>query len=392
MLFPGNSYLESNRLSQCLQCSLSERNAGDGSEKWMKTTECSAKNLMKAPKIIPEHTQALLVDENMLNDFDCFLEQISLSILEEIVLTGNLFTSLNSNRTLTSVVSVDASNNALTEISVQDLKSFPNLTQLSLAHNAINHIDKSLCSSEIPSVRTLILSYNLIENLDWTENCTAFKFIQLLDLSGNKQKDPVVHDFSFSSLQSVETLRMEDMNLTSIQNKAFSGLDNLKELNLDQNFLVAIPAKPFSKLTNLKSLTLSGNLIKRIEAGDFCHLPSIQFIDLTNMPFLQIIDQNSFQNLPKLERLLLSNNRRLSYIDGNAFENCTKVDTLELRKTLIETVLKTTIESLPSLKELKLGENPLNCNCMMKWAKEWADSTENDQGKILHIFSTVVFA
>jgi len=41
---------------------------------------------------------------------------------------------------------------------------------------------------------------------------------------------------------------------------------------------------------------------------------------------------------------------------------------------------------LPSLKELNLGENPINCNCLMSWAQEWTDPAKNIEGKIVRVF------
>ena len=367
---------------QCM-CKITERSATNQTVKWIKTTECIAKNLRELPEKIPRDTHALVLEENDLQDFDKLLQLLAkLPYIEEIVIADNKFKNFQSNYTLKSVSNVDASSNDLMEFSAKDFSCFPNLNQLSLQRNLISHIDQNLCSNNNSNLRSLDLSYNSIDNLDWIRNCLSLSFVNMLDVSGNKQRDRTVHNFSFTNLTFIEILRMEEMNLKGIEGDAFSGLVNLRTLDLDNNFFEQIPANALSKLKNLKSISLNGNRFVKIKARDVFNLAKLEIVELTNLPFLQIIDKFSFNNLPELKTLLLFDNPYLSYIDGKAFENCPTVKTLDLHNTLIATVLKITIDSLPSLRHIDLSDNQLNCNCMMAWAQKWAKNAEGNGNRL----------
>ena len=374
------------------RCSMEERTVNQTVLKWMKTIECSAGEIESFPKTIPLDVQALLADGNHLQNFNDIVWQLSkLKNLEVVDMSENYISDLSSHASVSSVESLDISNNGISDLTVDFFLSFPNVIYVSLQRNSIAVIHQSVCSLEATHVKNLVLSENLIENLDWIKTCFLMSQIQLLDVNGNKQQNRLVGDFTFSNMSYMTTLLMEDMDIAELQDDAFSGLELLEMLDLDNNFLSAIPTKALAKLSNLKTLSLNGNHVKRIASGSFQKFPKLNLIELTNLPYLEIIDELSFQDLPSLKSLLIFDNSKLSYIDGKAFSKCPQLITLDAHHTLMETILREMVDSLPSLKNIDLANSPINCNCMMRWAKEWFKGILSDQGdvKLKKKFSTI---
>ncbi|KAH3848745.1 hypothetical protein DPMN_091125, partial [Dreissena polymorpha] len=109
-------------------------------------------------------------------------------------------------------------------------------------------------------------------------------------------------------------------SLSSLPNDAFRGLQNLQSLYLHDNRLGNIPRAAFSGLTQLQTLYLSRNVIESIDAGVFEGVP----------------------NITKLK------------LDGNQIRN----------------ISRAAFGDLSHLEELDLTNNPLNCDCQLRWLIE----------------------
>ena len=340
--------------------------------------ECSARRLTTLDINVPSNIEVLKLDENELENFNAVVEKISrLPNVREIDVSGNRFSSLASNFTSNSITSLSATGNLLTLLDDELFESFPNLSQLSLSGNSITHFDKNLCWKEIEFFQSLDMSYNKIDQLDWFKNCSSLNTIKSLDITGNKLEHTCIEGNTFFSLKNLTSLQMAEMNIDELKDNAFSDIELLEELNLNNNRLSTIPSYAITKLPKLKTLSLNGNNIRKIGIGDFQGLLRLEVIELTKLP-LHLIDQESFKDLPELTTLLLSDNSMLSYIDKRAFVRCQKLAILDMHNDMIETIQKETIDSLPSLRSLDLMSNPINCNCMMNWARNWSIKRVDD--------------
>ena len=363
---------------QC-ECLMVEREIQEQINSYInrKTVNCNGRKLEHLSVLLPDDVEVLKANENRFSDFNNFTWKISkLLQLSEIEISDNEISNFNSKFVCPNVSNLDVSNNNVSTLNDRIFVAFPNLRYLKIQKNVIANTENSLCQAKKTKLQSLILSYNKIDSLTWLRNCKRLQQLHFLDISENKLKDAILRDYLFSNLSNLKSLTAEGMQISEIEPNAFSGLKLLEVLDLDNNWLTVIPSEAIAHTPNIQTLSLNGNYIIRIGPNAFYNFAKLRLIELSRLFHLQVIDQYSFNSLPYLETLLLFNNRKLSYIDGNAFSGCSNLLTLDVHNTMIETILVQTINSLPLLKKLNFKHNPINCNSLMNWAKQWTSEYE----------------
>lgn len=144
---------------------------------------------------------------------------------------------------------------------------------------------KKIPSSLTRSVRYLVLSYNIISQ------------IQCGDLD---------------SYPLLNSLGLANNNISYIEDDALGRLDFLVTLNLDSNFLSIVP---HTLPNNLKNLYLRNNMIKSISSTDFTEMQQLLKLDLA-FNKIKEIKEDSFSQLLNLENLNLSGNNIITLPTG----------------------------------------------------------------------------
>lgn len=91
-------------------------------------------------------------------------------------------------------------------------------------------------------------------------------------------------------------------------------MPNLRELLIQGNKIIEVPAS-LSLLKSLKSLYLGGNPIESFHETSFTGLSQLTHLNISWMPELQDISDNTFATLISLEVLICSHNPVLKMID-----------------------------------------------------------------------------
>ena len=154
---------------------------------------------------------------------NCRIDSRYLNIL------GNIFTN--------NLISLNLSQNQISEINLFNNKDFPNLINLDLSSNNISDISP-LFNSKINNLKKLNLSHNEINDLKDIEKAT-FKSIEYLELSYNK-----IIDINY-----LEKAKME----------------NIHEINLSFNEIKDSDILSNLSLTKINKLDLSNNRIEKME-------------------------------------------------------------------------------------------------------------------------------
>ncbi|XP_057259679.1 leucine-rich repeat neuronal protein 3 [Pezoporus wallicus] len=327
------------------------------------TVDCNDLGLFNFPARLPADTQVLLLQTNN-------IENIEQSVDFPVNLTGldlsqnNLssVTSINL-RKIPQLLSVYLEENKLTELPEECLSGLHNLQELYINHNLLSVIAPGAFIG-LNNLLRLHLNSNGLQmiNRKWFE---ATPNLEILMIGEN----PIIRieDMNFKPLINLRSLVLAGINLTEIPDNALAGLDNLESISFYDNRFVRVPHIALQKATKLKFLDLNKNPINRIRRGDFSNMLHLKELGINNMPELISIDGLAVDNLPDLRKIEATNNPRLSYIHPNAFYRLPKLESLMLNSNALSALYRSTIESLPNLKEVSIHSNPIRCDCVIRW-------------------------
>ncbi|XP_065521035.1 leucine-rich repeat neuronal protein 3 [Lathamus discolor] len=327
------------------------------------TVDCNDLGLFNIPARLPADTQVLLLQTNN-------IENIEQSVDFPVNLTGldlsqnNLssVTSINL-RKIPQLLSVYLEENKLTELPEECLSGLHNLQELYINHNLLSVIAPGAFIG-LNNLLRLHLNSNGLQmiNRKWFE---ATPNLEILMIGEN----PIIRieDMNFKPLINLRSLVLAGINLTEIPDNALAGLDNLESISFYDNRFVRVPHIALQKATKLKFLDLNKNPINRIRRGDFSNMLHLKELGINNMPELISIDGLAVDNLPDLRKIEATNNPRLSYIHPNAFYRLPKLESLMLNSNALSALYRSTVESLPNLKEVSIHSNPIRCDCVIRW-------------------------
>lgn len=243
--------------------------------------------------------------------------------------------------------------NRWTDTSFSHITILKNLIFIEAGFNQLIKLNIFL-DGKMKNLKYLNLEMNRINEIDNSGNHIESQSLQTLNLESNPLSQ--VHPDSFKYLTSLKSLNLKHSSLLSFYKNTFiSQKDTLESLSISSS---KISGSKWETLMQLHSL-------KQLEASD-CGLPNIpdltfqQFSNLENL----FLNQNNITNLTQqtffglgnsLIKLSLSGNN-LTTIDKCAFEGLHKLDLLDL----------------------EIDENPLKCDCQMKWLYEKINSFRDD--------------
>lgn len=170
-----------------------------------------------------------------------------------------------------------------------------------------------------------------------------------LNLNNNHFQTPILRRSNFSNLDRLEKLYLSDCGIEWIQVDAFKDLVSLQWLDLSANRIRQIDDFTFAGIT-LQHLFLNGNRHIRLSTDSFAGLTTTG---------LYLHDCSLIHLSPDVLSPLNGTLRNL-WLNGNGIERPSK-----------------RLHSMfASLAHLRLGTNPLHCNCETAWLKELFDSRE----------------
>lgn len=168
------------------------------------------------------------------------------------------------------------------------------------------------------------------------------------------------------NVEHVKVLDLKNNSIGSIESEDLQSFSSLEILNLESNKLVFISFGSFRKLRNLQMLNLRQNRLTELKARHFEGLFRLRFLDLGENPLLHL-QTSTFEGLMQLEKLHLDRCKLTSF-HMTAVTNLLLLDTLDLSRNYLNSldVSKTRRKLSPSLRVLKLSENPWICDCRAK--------------------------
>lgn len=269
-----------------------------------------------------------------------------------------------------------------------------NLTFLDLSHNGLGKIEEG-SFAWLSRLQTLVLADNNIKHLT-KDTFRGLKNLKKLQLSralvrSHTSSTPIIDDFSFEALSSLQSLILQNTAVREITEKTFIGLTSLEELdiswssytsfrNITNKTLVSLAGSPLTKLNlagtaivqinpgsfsvfqNLTTLVLDNNFIKQTLTGkEFEGLARVQELHMANNHQTVNLSSTSFAHVPSLRILTLGKSLRSTALnlESSPFRPLSKLSVLDLSNNNIANIRVNLFEGLVNLKVLKLQHNNL---------------------------------
>ncbi|KAJ8986244.1 hypothetical protein NQ317_009950 [Molorchus minor] len=263
---------------------------------------------------------------------------------------------------LKALTHLDLSNNSLEEISSESFRELHSLKILRLCRNKLVHLEEGVFRS-CRKLKELYLNDNQFLELPTTA-LTGTPHLKCLSLSRNLIQS--VPDGEMPNLSELEMLLLDSNVISDIRHDGLSGLVALTHLDLSDNNITVMPTGPLAKLSKLTILKLSGNFIGHILPVAFRGLFHLKVLKIDRMEVLTQIDARAFVDNIYLEKIDMDYNVGIKDLPTRLFHGNPKVRYISVKYNNLET-LEAIHFPLDQLHDLRVGGNPLNCNCSLGW-------------------------
>ncbi|XP_031844530.1 uncharacterized protein LOC116432175 isoform X2 [Nomia melanderi] len=307
--------------------------------------------------------------------------------LETLDLTSNNIHTLGSDNFVfqKNLLTLNVSNNAIRALAKNSLQGMDSLRVLNLASNNISDMDElafkstselevlDLSDNSITSlpegllknlhrIRTLILNENSLLEIP-TRNLALAPSLENLDLSDNLIQE--LNRDSLPSLPSLVSLDLANNVIRNIADDAFDRLPDLLRLDLSGNNLTSVPTAALARLNVLSHLVLSRNPLGVLDAAGFRNLYELRVLELNDCA-IAAVHARAFADNVNLERISMDGNRGLKELPARVLYGARYLKWVSLRRCSLST-LQPTQFPVDGLSSLRVGGNPLVCNCSVHW-------------------------
>ncbi|XP_028993032.1 nyctalopin [Betta splendens] len=306
---------------------------------------CDRSGLAELPKEFPCEASAINLDKNRLK-----------------------FLSERAFGTLPSLKSLSLDHNNISFITPGAFKGLSNLVELKMAHNEyISYLHTRTFTGLKKLLRLDLSDCNLFNIPDriFIEQ-TALK--ELLCFQNNFRRIPG----AVRGMENLTHIYLERNKMEAVAYNSLLGLGSLRYLNLQENRINVIHEQSFQDLVRLENFYLNDNLLSDLPRFAFKGLIRLKMLNLGGNQ-LTNVSKTWFGDLVELEVLYLDRNQLLCIEEGT-FENLTSLISLHLNSNNLTSLPLPVFQPVYFLGRLYLFKNPWECDCSLKWLKQWMDS------------------
>ncbi|PZC80312.1 hypothetical protein B5X24_HaOG214921 [Helicoverpa armigera] len=277
-----------------------------------------------------------------------------LNKLEVLDLSSNSIKTIGFNvfQNMVLLYSLDLSHN---ELEVANKDAFANLRSLSsinLSTNKLKSLPKDLFKNK--TIKDFSVSENILEG---SLSRGMFEGIDVATLDLSFQLLTAIEDYAFKGLVKLESLYLNNNDISSLSNMCFKTLTGMTLLDLSNNKIASID---FDKadLTYLQTLFLRNNQLVQIKHEHFQSLSSLAFLDVSQNAIAQL-EPSSFVSLRSLISLRLSNNPLSGTLQTDTFNGLVSLPSLDISGNLLTTVQNASFNEMSELKELNMSHSKI---------------------------------
>jgi len=318
--------------------------------------DCANRSLTQVPACLPANTNTLDLSHN--NITQVTTEHLGyLSVVEVISLQNNKLSAISNDVFVncTSLRSLYLDHNVLSSV------LFVSRTHLQELHISFNRMTMLETGNSVVPLTSLDLSFNSLRQFS-TSSLSSLQNVRLLNLSHNLINSVVLDDSSALSSSSLSHFDVASNRLTTLTLCKDCYSYSLQYLNLSSNRLRSVDPSWCQLLPNLTVLIVSQNPIRNVVSGTFRHCLLLRTLHMSNL-LIHEIDTGMFEGLRHLRTLRLDHNSRLVSLQQRIFGDLGELVELDLSSCSLTALQPDTFMLPVSLLVIELGVNPWHCDC-----------------------------
>ncbi|XP_006866985.1 PREDICTED: chondroadherin-like protein [Chrysochloris asiatica] len=267
---------------------------------------------------------------------------------------------------------LDLQGNMLKVIPPAAFQAVPHLTHLDLRHCQVELVAEGAFRG-LGRLLLLNLASNRLSTLP-QEALDGLGSLQRLELEGNLLEE--LRPGTFGALGALTSLNLAHNALVYLPSMAFQGLLQVRWLQLAHNAISVLAPEALAGLPALHRLSMHHNELQALPGPALSQAQSLVRLELGHNPLTYVGEEDALM-LPGLRELLMDHGA-LQALDPRAFARCPRLRTLDLRRNQLETLPP--LQGLGQLRRLRLQGNPLWCGCQAWPLFEWLARTRVQAG------------
>ncbi|XP_070267292.1 chondroadherin-like protein [Myotis yumanensis] len=258
---------------------------------------------------------------------------------------------------------LDLQGNLLKVLGPAAFQDLPYLTHLDLRHCQVELVAEGAFRG-LGRLLVLNLASNRLRALP-QEALDGLGSLRRLELEGNLLEE--LRPGTFGALGALVTLNLAHNALVYLPAMAFQGLLRARGLRLAHNALSVLAPEALAGLPALRRLSLHHNELQALPGAALSQARGLARLELGHNPFTYAGEEDGLA-LPGLRELVLDHGA-LQALDPRAFAHCPRLHTLDLRGNQLDTLPP--LQGPGQLRRLRLQGNPLWCGCQARPLLEW---------------------
>ncbi|XP_077025078.1 chondroadherin-like protein isoform X2 [Tamandua tetradactyla] len=258
---------------------------------------------------------------------------------------------------------LDLQGNMLKVIPPAAFQALPHLMHLDLRHCQVEQVAEGAFRG-LGRLLLLNLAANRLTTLP-QEALDGLGSLRRLELEGNLLEE--LRPGTFQALGALATLNLAHNALVYLPAMVFQGLLRTRWLQLSHNALSVLAPEALAGLPALRRLSLHHNELQALPGPALSQVRGLARLELGHNPLTYTGEEDGLA-LPGLRELRLERGA-LQALDARAFVHCPRLHTLDLRGNQLDTLPP--LQGLRRLRRLRLQGNPLWCGCQARPLLGW---------------------
>ncbi|XP_041483754.1 uncharacterized protein LOC121430527 [Lytechinus variegatus] len=257
------------------------------------------------------------------------------------------------------------SNNELRSIRNGTFTGLFRLQYLHLDGNSITALP-SQAFGQLPQLQVVHLQRNSLQMLSG-DAFLGLKQLRKLNLGNNRLR--MLLPDSLTGLQVLNELILSENLFSEVPVLGLASLVGLQHLRLDGNMIEELPRSAFVNLRGLIELTVASNNIIMLHGGWCEGLGMLQYINISNNK-VETLSADTFQSCPNIVIIDFSYNH-LNGVPESIFRPLQNHHAVDLHFNKLTFLPQLEIANDSLVTDIRLGGNPLYCDCLISWLKDW---------------------